>query len=159
MRHLLQHGANVLQKQGASQNTALHLACELGDLDAVKILLSAVNARTSDALLEIQNKDKETPLAMSQRLADQRGDQHYQVIHEYLRGVITEKESKAEKVKEELVQQEELKEERERKKLQKLKASAQATGQKAGRVQQPPATEDTKGPSKEAVEDAKVSNA
>jgi hypothetical protein len=82
------------------------------------------------------------------------------VIHEYLRGVITEKESKAEKVKEELVQQEELKEERERKKLQKLKASAQATGQKAGRVQQqPPAAEDTKGPSKEAVEDAKVSNA
>ncbi len=82
----------------------------------MKILLSAVNARTSDALLEIQNKDKETALAMSQRLAEQRGEQHYQVIHEYLRGVIAEKESKAEKVKEELVQQEELKEERDRKK-------------------------------------------
>jgi hypothetical protein len=125
----------------------------------VKILLSAVNARTSDALLEMQNKDKETPLAISQRLAEQRTDQHYQVIHEYLRGVITEKESKAEKVKEELVQQEELKEERERKKLQKLKASAQAaTGQKATRgQQQPPAAEDTKMPAKEAAE--KVANA
>jgi DNA anti-recombination protein RmuC len=128
-------------------------------MDAVKILLSAVNARTSDALLEMQNKDKETPLAISQRLAEQRGDQHYQVIHEYLRGVITEKESKAEKVKEELVQQEELKEERERKKLQKLKASAQATGQKASRVQLPPVGEDTKVPSKDAVEDSKVANA
>lgn len=73
--------------------------------------------------------------------------------------MITEKESKAEKVKEELVQQEELKEERERKKLQKLKASAQATGQKASRVQQPPVAEDTKVPSKEAVEDSKVANA
>ena len=108
----------------------------------------------------MQNKDKETPLAMSQRLAEQRGDQHYQVIHEYLRGVITEKESKAEKVKEELVQQEELKEERERKKLQKLKASAQAaTGQKASRAQQPPVAEDTKVPAKEAAEDGKVANA
>jgi hypothetical protein len=38
------------------------------------------------------------------------------VIYEYIRGVIADKESKANQAKEELVQQEEMKEERERKK-------------------------------------------
>jgi hypothetical protein len=89
-------------------NTALHLACENCDLTSVKILIAHGAARDLIAF----NKDKETPLMISERLS--KNSAQHSEIYKYLKGVVEEQEEKSRKANEELVRQED--EERERKK-------------------------------------------
>ena len=62
MNYLLDQKANPLQRHQVTHNTALHIACENGDIEAVKIL---INKGRAD--LEAQNRDKETPLLVTKR--------------------------------------------------------------------------------------------
>jgi hypothetical protein len=80
------------------------------DLESVKILVSEGGAD-----LDAQNRDRETPLGLTQRLLSEGGSGGLQEIHDYLKGVWEEKEKRAQAAKEELVKQEEINEERERK--------------------------------------------
>lgn len=60
MSKLLDHHADPKQRHQHTQNTALHIACDNGDLEAVKIL-----AGKSD--LDALNKEKETPMEVIRR--------------------------------------------------------------------------------------------
>lgn len=122
MQILLEHGANAYQKQPSTQNTALHIACENGDLEAAKILIKHGQAENLEGL----NRDKETPLTLSQKYRSQ----HHQETYAYLKSVWDEREKKAQQVKDELVKQEELQEEREKKK-QRQKQVGKNTSQGA----------------------------
>lgn len=55
-------GANLSQKLLQNHNTALHLACENGDVEAVGILIGAGSQE-----FETLNKEKETPLMIAER--------------------------------------------------------------------------------------------
>ena len=79
-----------------SQNTALHIACENGDLESVKILIQY------GADIQQLNKDKETSLLVAERNVKPEGQ--YEEIYRYLSELWQEKESHAMKVKDELVQ-------------------------------------------------------
>lgn len=58
---LIEKGAN-LQHKLPNANTALHIACEIGDLEAAKILINHGFKEINYA-----NKDKETPLMIAER--------------------------------------------------------------------------------------------
>ena len=49
-----------------SENTALHLACQNGDFDAVKIIFDY--SPSSGDILNKENNEKDTPLAISSKM-------------------------------------------------------------------------------------------
>ena len=110
LQKLLEQGANVGQKVLAN-HSALHIACDNGDLDSVKILIKY------GATLDIQNRDKETPMMIAQKHMN-KGPQ-YQELFKYLKAAWEEKEKIAKQYNDELVKQEELQEQREKKKKKK----------------------------------------
>ena len=108
LKQLIDNGAQVSQKM-PNQNSALHLATDLGDIDAVKVLLDRGAGRD----LVAQNKDKETPLMIAERNSAKGG--HFMEIFHFLHQVVEEQEERSKKAKDELVMQED--EERERRKI------------------------------------------
>lgn len=106
MKKLLEQGANPSHRQSFTQNTALHIASDNGDLEAVTILV-----RDGRCDLEAQNKEKETPLSIAQKhlsmmsmmSQDDPTYQHFADIYSYLKGVWDEREKKAQQAKDELV--------------------------------------------------------
>jgi ankyrin repeat protein len=103
MKILLENGANPKCKLNSTHYTPLHLACEQGDLEAVKILV-----RNGGADLDAQSKEKLTPLELTKKILDefQPGNPRiaaYQEIYKFLQGVWSELEKKAQKAKDELV--------------------------------------------------------
>eukprot|EP00347_Sterkiella_histriomuscorum_P020274 403338429 len=110
---LIEKGSNLSQKLSSSNNTALHLACENGDLQAVSILIAAGYQE-----FENLNKDKETPIMIAER--NQSKGQQYQQTYNYLKHIMDERENKASQVKDELVKQEEIQKEKETKRISKL---------------------------------------
>lgn len=80
MQILLKNNANSAQKHMSTQNTALHIACENGDLEAVKILINIGHA--SDHL-ETLNRDKETPLSLCLK----HHTPHHQETYAYLKSI------------------------------------------------------------------------
>ena len=91
---MLEHGANVEQKNIKQGNTALHIACENADLEAVKILVG------HGALMDMANKEKETPMSIASRTNGE--------IYAYMREVWEDKEKQAKMANDELVKQEEI---------------------------------------------------
>jgi ankyrin repeat protein len=83
MGALLKHGANPKAKLIGNQYTALHLACEAGDLDGVKIL-----GKHGGCEFQAQTKDKLTPLELTRKLLDESqgssGAREYQEIFNFL---------------------------------------------------------------------------
>ena len=129
MLKLLEHNADPKQKHQHTQNTALHLACENGDLEAVQILV--IQGRAD---LDALNKEKDTPIDVTRKQIEKlsAGDTsmgRFQEIYSYLKGVWDEREQKAQQVKDELVKQEEINEEREKRKI-KTKVPPIKTNQK-----------------------------
>lgn len=57
-----------------NQNTALHIACENGDFESVKILY-----KSGLKDFESPNKDKETPLSLAERYQN-RGDSYLAIF-------------------------------------------------------------------------------
>ena len=61
LEHLLHRGANHKHVLPSSGNSALHIACEHGDLASTMCLVKA------GADIQLQNKDKDTPLSIAER--------------------------------------------------------------------------------------------
>lgn len=132
IQKLLEHNADPKYKHQYTQNTALHIACENGDLEAVKILVGRAD-------LEVQNKEKDSPLDVVRKQIDKLGHgdpklARFQEIFSYLKGVWDEREKKASQAKDELVKQEDLNEEREKRKM-KSKTHGPAKSSKQGPAQ------------------------
>lgn len=68
----------------------MHIACENGDLEAIKILIKN-GGLCAD--LEALNREKETPIGITQRYASQSGI--HKETYSYLKGVWDEREKKA----------------------------------------------------------------
>ena len=77
MRVLLENSANPKAKVTSNHYTALHIACEHGDLEAVKMLVGLVE-------LEAVTKDKLNALELTRKLVEERGGPKYSEILSYL---------------------------------------------------------------------------
>ena len=87
LKHLLSHGASPHHRLLLTQTTALHIACEHGDITSVQKLMPY------GAELDAQNRERETPLSIAQRNAHKGGQ--YEQLYSYLKSIWDEKELKA----------------------------------------------------------------
>lgn len=102
MSKLIDRNANLTQKVLQNNNTALHIACERGDLQAVGMIVQAAKIFGNlQDVLEMTNKEKETPFMIAER--NQAKSQEYSQTFNHLKHVIEEREASANKVNEELV--------------------------------------------------------
>jgi ankyrin repeat protein len=108
LENLLNKGANHSHILQTNSNSALHIACENADIESIKALVEA------GADIQLMNKDKETPFMVAKRLVG--SGKRQQEAYNYLKGVWADKEMKAQNAKDELVMQEEIIQEKERKK-------------------------------------------
>jgi len=81
---LLRHGADVNVPRGADGNTALHLACQHGESEAVKRIVGLLLARNPD--MTVQNNRLQTPFQIPNVAKNKHRSAVYHMMQVHFRG-------------------------------------------------------------------------